>query len=115
MLRGFPLKSSRATLSATRIPYTMRPVNPVAKEGVRGLIDNVWEMTPSRFLDGEDVAPMYRHLDSNIIVGDWTAWIAIKGGAWTSVGELLHPRFTGRRFLLHRSLDVGFRCVVESD
>lgn len=98
----------------TTVPVS-DPVNPVTKEGVRGLIGNVWEMTRSRFLDGEDVVPMYRHLDSNSIIEDWTAWIAIKGGAWTSVGELLHPRFTGRRFLLHRSLDVGFRCVAESE
>ncbi len=98
--------------AVTTIPVS-DPANPVTASGIRGLIGNVWEMTRSRFVDGDELVPMLRGMDSSSIVGDWTAWIAIKGGAWTSVGELLHPQFTGRRFVLHRSLDVGFRCVVE--
>ena len=56
-------------------------------------------MTRIRFVDGDELILMFRGMDySSSIVGDWTAWIAIKGGAWTSVGELRHPQFTGRRF-----------------
>jgi formylglycine-generating enzyme required for sulfatase activity len=81
--------------------------------GVMDMIGNVWEWTRSRYLDGGELAPRFRGLDARDYLGDWSATVCVKGGSWSSAGELLLPAYRGRRHLLARGPECGFRCVHE--
>ncbi|MHB8598412.1 MAG: formylglycine-generating enzyme family protein [Ktedonobacteraceae bacterium] len=85
----------------------------VSPYGVRGMIGNVWEWTKSRYLDDEDMTPHFCGLEPATAMEDWSSWTTVKGGAWSSKAELLLPAYRGRRHILFRSPDVGFRCVYE--
>ncbi|GCE10570.1 formylglycine-generating enzyme family protein [Tengunoibacter tsumagoiensis] len=82
--------------------------------GVHGMIGNVWEWTRSNYLNNTDIIPHFRALEPAIAMEDWSSWVVVKGGAWSSKAELLLPAYRGRRHLLFRSPDVGFRCVYEA-
>ncbi len=81
--------------------------------GVQGMVGNTWEWTRTTYLGGEDVAPHFRGLDPAIAMEDWSSYIVVKGGAWSSKAELLLPAYKGRSHIFFRSPDVGFRCVYE--
>jgi len=49
-------------------------------------------------------------MDRSLIWDDWSGWTIVKGGSFTSIGELLHPAYYEKRLLI----DVGFRCVYEN-
>lgn len=81
--------------------------------GIFGMIGNTWEWTRTRYLDQKNQEPSFRGMDRSLIWDDWSGWTIIKGGSFTSVGELLHPAFYDKRLLIERNIDVGFRCVYE--
>ncbi len=97
----------RFTLPVNEFPGNLSPY------GVRGMIGNVWEWTRSSYLDDADIVPHFRGLEPATAMEDWSSWVVVKGGAWSSKAELLLPAYRGRRHLLFRSPDVGFRCAYE--
>lgn len=102
-----PAEPARLTVPVAELPGNVSPY------GVRGMIGNVWEWTCSRYLDRVEIEPHFRALDPLIVQEDWSSWVTVKGGAWSSIAEQLLPSYRGRRHILFRSPDVGFRCVYE--
>jgi formylglycine-generating enzyme required for sulfatase activity len=40
--------------------------------------------------------------------------VVIRGGAWTSIGDLLHPRYRGLDLLSDRHCEIGFRVAARN-
>ncbi|KXZ16565.1 hypothetical protein AXI58_19855 [Bacillus nakamurai] len=81
--------------------------------GLMGMIGNTWEWTRTRYLDQKEQVPSFRGMDKSLVWDDWSAWTTVKGGSYTSIGELLHPAYYDKRLIIERNGDVGFRCVYE--
>lgn len=100
-------------------PKAIRPSNEfplnVSGYGVYDMVGNVWEWTRTRLLDQEDLDPIYRGLNLRSVGRDWRAEASIRGGSWTSAGEMLLPTFRGGHPLFCRGPEVGFRCVAYED
>jgi formylglycine-generating enzyme required for sulfatase activity len=101
-----------ASLARLTRPSRDFPLN-VSYYGVADLIGNVWEWTRTRYLDRGELEPRFRGLDPIEYMGDWSAVACVKGGSWSSGGELLLPAYRGRRPVLERGPECGFRCVYE--
>lgn len=84
-----------------------------SSEGVEDTVGNVWEWTRSRYLDGADVDPKFRGLEPIQYLGDWSASVCVKGGSWASIAEQLLPSYRGRRHILARGDEAGFRCAYQ--
>ena len=112
------LLTAQALFSSEAPQHFTIPVDELSRNlspyGVRGMVGNVWEWTRSSYLNGTDIIPHFRGLEPATALEDWSSWVVVKGGAWSSKAELLLPAYRGRRHLLFRSPDVGFRCVYES-
>lgn len=96
----------RPTLPVDRYPQNVSPF------GVLGLSGNVWEWTRTRYLDRAEFTPHFGTLEPAESIGDWSAYLAIKGGSWSSAADLLSAAFRAKKHLLNRSPEVGFRCAV---
>lgn len=94
------------------VPSALLSAN-ISPFGVQGMVGNTWEWTRTTYLSREDVAPHFRGLDPAIAMEDWSSYVVVKGGAWSSKAELLLPAYQGRSHIFFRSPDVGFRCVYE--
>lgn len=81
---------------------------------ISSMIGNTWEWTRTRYLDQKEQTPSFRGMDRSLIWDDWSGWTIVKGGSFTSIGELLHPAYYEKRLLIERNNDVGFRCVYEN-
>ncbi len=98
---------AQLTVSCNLLPTNISPF------GVQGMVGNTWEWTRTTYLSGEDVVPHFRGLDPALAMEDWSSYIVVKGGAWSSKAELLLPAYRGRSHIFFRSPDVGLRCVYE--
>ena len=74
---------------------------------------NTWEWTRTRYLDRVELCPRFGTMEPGESLGDWSAYAAVKGGSWSSAGDLLSPAFRVKNHLLTRSPEIGFRCVGE--
>jgi hypothetical protein len=81
--------------------------------GVHDLAGNIWEWTRSRWLDEEDLTPFVGAASYYETLGDWTMSACIKGGSWASPAGDLEGAARGRKHVLQRGPETGFRCVFE--
>ncbi|MDQ3945955.1 MAG: formylglycine-generating enzyme family protein [Actinomycetota bacterium] len=85
----------------------------VSAAGVHDLAGNIWEWTRSRWIDEEDLTPFVGAASYYETVGDWTMSACIKGGSWASPAGDLEGAARGRKHVLQRGPETGFRCVFE--
>jgi hypothetical protein len=84
-----------------------------AAAGVHDLAGNIWEWTRSRWLDEEDLTPFVGAASYYETLGDWTMAACIKGGSRASPAGDLEGAARGRKHVLQRGPETGFRCVFE--
>jgi formylglycine-generating enzyme required for sulfatase activity len=84
--------------------------------GLRHALGNVWEYTDTNWCTKQSMAnglPAVR-LTPEQYMSLHPYHVVIRGGAWTSVGDLLHPRYRGLDLLSDRHCEIGFRVVARS-
>jgi gamma-glutamyl hercynylcysteine S-oxide synthase len=80
--------------------------------GLRDMCGNVWEWTSTRFLDGRPLEPRFGTMEPGDLWGEWSAEVAVRGGAWSSPPALLTGVSRAGKLLVTRSPEIGFRCAV---
>jgi len=58
------------------------------------------------------MAPQFRGRDPATFARDPRAFVVIRGGAWSSVPEMLTTFFRGKDLFTDRHNEIGFRCVL---
>ena len=106
------------TVHASERRVTTAPVGAyersVSPFGARQMSGNVWEWTETRFVDRERFDPRLGTLERHETLGLWNAFVTVKGGSWSSAGDMLSPRYRAGQHLLTRSAEIGFRCVRDA-
>lgn len=82
--------------------------------GVCGLSGNVWEWTASSYQSGKIADPGPPNRDALEKICDSNSYVVIKGGAWTSLPQMLSPAFRGRDLLYDRHCEIGMRTVRDT-
>jgi len=94
-------------------PVDAHPGN-VSPYGVRELLGNVWEWTRTNNYTGLDLEPHFRDQHGRqptAFINDRTAFAVIRGGAWSSIPEMLTTAYRGKDLLTDRHIEIGFRCA----
>jgi formylglycine-generating enzyme required for sulfatase activity len=79
--------------------------------GVVGMSGNAWEWTTSNIYSGQAMSPHVKGRDLYRASMDWQSFAVIRGGAWSSLPELMSVAFRGRDLITDRHFEIGFRCV----
>ncbi|PLR76620.1 hypothetical protein CU633_14810 [Bacillus sp. V3-13] len=93
------------TYSIYSIPENRSPY------GVMGMVGNCWEYTSTNYYTGEEMDPNFIEQDVSQFIQDETAYVVIKGGAWSSIPDMVSTWFRGKDLLTDRHNEIGFRCV----
>lgn len=83
----------------------------VSPFGVKDMVGNAWEYTKTNFYSGEDMDPEFEGLDVSEFLQEEEGYPVIKGGAWTSIPDMISTWFRGKDLLTDRHSEIGFRCV----
>lgn len=84
--------------------------------GLRHAIGNVWEYTDTNWYDRQSMTNGLPgiQLTPEQYMSLHPYHVVIRGGAWTSVGDLLHPRYRGLDLFSDRHCEIGFRVAGRS-
>jgi formylglycine-generating enzyme required for sulfatase activity len=84
--------------------------------GLRHALGNVWEYTATNPYSGTPMTeclPDVR-LRPDAYMSLWPYHVVIKGGAWTSVGDLLWSAYRGTDLYTDRHQEIGFRIAADA-
>jgi iron(II)-dependent oxidoreductase len=79
--------------------------------GVVGMSGNAWEWTATNIYNGQAMSPQVKGFDLYRASMDWKSFAVIRGGAWSSLPEMMSVAFRGRDLITDRHFEIGFRCV----
>lgn len=96
---------SITTYSVDAIPGNQSPY------GVIGMSGNCWEYTKTNYYTREDMDPEFIGMDVSEFLQEESGYPVIKGGAWSSVPDMVSTWFRGKDLLTDRHFEIGFRCV----
>lgn len=99
------LPGNSTTYSIDKIKENISPY------GVVGMVGNCWEYTKTNYYTKEDLDPQFKGLDVSEFLQDRDGYPVIKGGAWSSVSDMVSTWFRGKDLLTDRHCEIGFRCV----
>lgn len=86
----------------------------VSPFGVREAIGNVWEWTKTNYFTRDDMVPHFKQKRPTDFMNDRTAFPVIRGGAWSSIPEMLTTVYRGKDLLTDRHNEIGFRGISRS-
>ncbi|WP_394555724.1 hypothetical protein C1N61_30610 (plasmid) [Priestia aryabhattai] len=87
-----------------------KPKN-VSPYGVYGMVGNSWEYTQTNYYSKEEMNPEFKDMDVSEFLQDKEGYPVIKGGAWSSIPDMVSTWFRGKDLLTDRHCEIGFRCV----
>lgn len=82
--------------------------------GLRGMTGGVWEWTSTSFSTRENLQPRTLGRSSSELAYDVQSLAVIKGGAWSSIADLLVPAYRGKDLIVDRHNEIGFRCARDA-
>lgn len=80
--------------------------------GVAGMIGNTWEWTRTNFFTRQPMNPRTKGRPRPEWITAPESFAVIRGGAWSSIGEVLSTFFRGRDLFSDRHNEIGFRGVI---
>jgi formylglycine-generating enzyme required for sulfatase activity len=105
--------------SDPRIPET--PTTPVdafpegaSEFGCLDMVGNAWEYTKTNFVSRQEMELKFSHRSTTThehLIGNNSALVGIRGGAWSSVPEMTSAVFRGKDLFTDRHNEITFRCV----
>lgn len=95
-------------------PVDAHPGN-VSPYGVREMLGNVWEWTRTNYFTQEEMAPDFKEVQPTEYTHDPVAFVTIRGGAWSSIPELMSGPYRSKDLFTDRHNEIGFRCAKETE
>ncbi|GAB3070500.1 formylglycine-generating enzyme family protein [Salinicoccus sesuvii] len=94
---------------------TTYPINYIKENesyyGVKDMVGNNWEYTSTNFYSKQPMMPNFKDLDPTQFIEDEEGYPVLKGGAWSSIPDLVSCWYRGKDLLTDRHFEIGFRCV----